>query len=177
MNPTDPGPIYIVHQTPVGRRESNFIAQVDLTPFDLAGQFEQVWLHDQSDGTYALACIPFMAYGLALGDMVRLSPHGMVVDLVQVGGRRVLRLLMAEDPDTDRLARTVQEVKDCVARSGLLSEWHGSRFIAVDVPSGARPDAVYAVMETIVAEGRGHWEWADVQTFVGVGTATPEDAL
>lgn len=70
---------YIVHEDPVGRAESNYIGQADLAPFDLDGQVEQLWVRSEEDGTYALACIPFMAYGLALGDRARVSPAGRVV--------------------------------------------------------------------------------------------------
>lgn len=47
---------------------SNYIAHLDLAPFDLGGQFERVWLHDLGNDVYALACIPFMSSGVALGD-------------------------------------------------------------------------------------------------------------
>jgi hypothetical protein len=40
------GPLYIVHPDPVERRDTNYIAHVDLAPLGLAGQLEQVWLHD-----------------------------------------------------------------------------------------------------------------------------------
>jgi hypothetical protein len=67
---TSPGAAstYVVHEDPAKRRASNYIAHLDLAPFDLGGQFEQVWPHELGNDMYALACIPFMPYGLALGD-------------------------------------------------------------------------------------------------------------
>ena len=158
-------PIYIVHVDPVERRDTNYIAQVDLAPFDLAGQVEQVWLHDLGDGTYALACVPFMSYGLALGDVVRLSRDNKIAALVEARGHRVLRLMLADNPDSTRLAGDVDEITACVAHAGLLSEWHGPRFVAVDVPPVEHPENVYTVLGRIVDEGRGYWEWADSLQF------------
>ncbi|WP_326674390.1 DUF6193 family natural product biosynthesis protein [Streptomyces sp. NBC_01257] len=42
-------------------------------PFDLDGQVEQLWLKAVNDGSYEVACIPFSAYGIALGDVVLLN--------------------------------------------------------------------------------------------------------
>lgn len=165
---TSPGPAsptYIVHRDPVERRDANHIAQVDLSPFGLAGQFEQLWLHDLGDGTFALACIPFMAYGLALGDAVSLSPEGKLATVIRSRGHRVLRMLLAEDGDQDRLAQAIEEVKACVVVAGFLSESHGPRFIAVDIPPHADAQSVFDCMGRIVEQGRGHWEWADACAF------------
>ena len=159
------GPVYVVHLDPVGRADASYIGQVDLAPFDLAGQVEQVWLHELGDGAYALACIPFMAYGLALGNVVRLSHDGKVAALVEARGHRALRLLLAGNPDSARLARDVDEITACVAHAGLLSEWHGPRFVAVDIPPADHPENVYTVLRSIVDEGRGQWEWADSLQF------------
>jgi hypothetical protein len=128
-------------------------------------QLEQVWLHDLGDGMYALACIPFMAYGLALGDVVRLGDDGRVAALVEARGRRVLRLMLVDDADQERLGRAVSEIEACIAGAGLLSEWYGPRFVAVDVPPVEHPEAVFAVMGRIVEEVRGYWEWAGARQF------------
>jgi len=114
------GPLYIVHPDPVERRDTNSIAHVDLAPYGLTGQLEQVWLHDLGDGRYALACIPFMVYGLALGDVVRLSDDDKVAALVEAHGHRVLRLMLVDDPDPARLGRAVDEINACIASAGLL---------------------------------------------------------
>jgi hypothetical protein len=57
-------------------------------PFDLDGQIEQLWLQPEEDGTYAVACIPFMTYGLALGGPVRLSPEARVVEVASTDAER-----------------------------------------------------------------------------------------
>ncbi|MEU9383853.1 DUF4265 domain-containing protein [Streptomyces sp. NPDC048279] len=156
---------YIVHQDPVGRAESNYIAQVDLAAFDLDGQIEQLWLLPEEHGTYAVACIPFTTYGLALGDRVRLSPGNRVVDVVQTSGHRVLRTLLSPSADAERLGRSIDLIKNAVRESGLLSEWHGERFVAIDVPPGTDMSLPFALLQREVHEAGAFWEWADAMPF------------
>jgi Domain of unknown function (DUF4265) len=106
-----------------------------------------------------------MSYGLALGDVVRLGHDGKIAALVRARGHRVLRLLLADNPDSARVARDVAEITACVARAALLSEWHGPRFAAIDIPPGEHPENVYTVLGRIIDEGRGHWEWAGSRQF------------
>lgn len=51
-------------------------------------------------------------------------------------------------------------------QSGLSCEWYGPRFVAKDVPAGAHPEAVFAVMGRIADEGRGYGEWSDARPFI-----------
>ncbi|MFG2472627.1 DUF4265 domain-containing protein [Streptomyces canus] len=156
---------YIVHEDPVGRTGSNYIAQADLAPFGLDGQIEQLWLRPEEDGTYAVACIPFMTYGLALGDRVRLSPAARVVDVAQPSGHRVLRTLLSPSTDTERPGRSISLIKNSIKESGLLSEWHGARFVAIDVPQGTDMTPLFALLQREVAEAGAFWEWADSMPF------------
>ncbi|MFJ6368544.1 hypothetical protein ACIQK5_10245 [Streptomyces virginiae] len=68
---------FFVHDEPVGRAETNYIAQADLAPLGLDGQVEQLWLKPLDDGTF-----PFQTYGLALGDRVRLSANDQVSEVM-----------------------------------------------------------------------------------------------
>lgn len=156
---------YIVHEDPVGRAESNYIAQADLTPFALDGQIEQLWLQSEEDGTYAVACIPFMAYGLALGDRVLLSPEARVVEVAQASGHRVLRTLLRPSTDTERLGRSISLIKNSIKESGLLSEWHGEHFVAIDVPPGTEMTPLSVLLQREVDEAGAFWEWADAMPF------------
>jgi hypothetical protein len=156
---------YIVHEDPVGRAGSNYIAQADLSPFDLDGQIEQLWLQPDEHGTCAVACIPFMTYGLALGDRVRLSPEARVIEVVQTSGHRVLRALLGPHADAEPLGRRIHLIKNSINESGLLSEWHGERFVAIDIPPGAETSPVFALLQREVDEAGTFWEWADAKPF------------
>ncbi|MCQ9181773.1 DUF4265 domain-containing protein [Streptomyces sp. IBSBF 2953] len=156
---------YIVHEEPVGRAESNYVAQADLAPFDLDGQIEQLWLLPDEDGTYTVACIPFMTYGLALGDRVRLSPAARVVDVAQTSGHRVLRSLLRPSTDAERLGRSIGLIKNSIKESGLLSEWHGKHFVAIDVPPATDMSPLFALLQREVDEAGAFWEWAGAIPF------------
>jgi hypothetical protein len=156
---------YIVHEDPAGRAESNYIAQADLTPFGLHGQTEQLWLQPEDNGTYAVACIPFMTYGLALGDRARLSPEARVVEVAQASGHRVLRTLLRPSTDAERLGRSIRVIKNSIKESGLLSDWHGEHFVAIDVPAGTDMSPLFALLQREVDEAGAFWEWADAMSF------------
>lgn len=155
----------IVHDEPALRSESNHIARIDLAPFDFAGQAEQVWLRRTSDdGEAVLCCIPFRAYGLALGDRVRMSAESAVVELVEPSGSRALRVLIAE-VGVDEIRLIKAEIDARISRADLLFEWSGDRHVAIDVPPGADAESIMDYFDLEEAADRLHWEWSDVVRF------------
>ncbi|MGV9984368.1 DUF4265 domain-containing protein [Streptomyces olivaceus] len=156
---------FIVHDDPVGRAQSNYIAHANLAPFGLDGQMEQLWLTPLNDGTFSLACIPFRTYGLALGDQVLLSADDQVSEVVGLSWHRVLRILLMPSQDPERLAEATSRIKHEIEAAGLLSEWSGDRHVAVDVPPQVNPSQLFDVVEREVAEAGAFWEWADAMPF------------
>ena len=57
----------VVHDDPVGRSETNWIARIALEPFGFEGLWEQVWLRRTRDDLAEMCCIPLRAYGVARG--------------------------------------------------------------------------------------------------------------
>ena len=161
---------FIVHEDPVGRAATNYIARADLAPFGLDGQVEQLWLTVVNDGSYQVACIPFSTYGLALGDTVLLHDD-YIINVVGTSRHRVLRLLFTPDLPLGELQRTAEAIRTEITAAGLLSEWNGDRFVAVDVPPNAAPSQLFAAMETAVSAGHAFWQWADAMPFSRPGDA------
>ncbi|MFE9558313.1 DUF4265 domain-containing protein [Streptomyces sp. NPDC006692] len=157
--------MFIVHGEPVGRAQSNYIAQADLAPFGLDGQVEQLWLKPLNNGTFSIACIPFQTYGLALGDHVRLSANDQVSEVERPSSHRVLRMLLMPAPDPKQVTETTDRIRTEIATAGLLSEWNGDRHVAVDIPPGAKPSRLFDIMQREVSEDRAFWEWADAMPF------------
>jgi len=58
----------VVHDEPVWRNETNWIARIALEPFGFEGLWEQVWLRRIEADLAQLCCIPFRAYGARRGD-------------------------------------------------------------------------------------------------------------
>lgn len=155
----------IVHDDPVGRARINLIGQADLAPFGLDEQVEQLWFLPEVTGTHELACIPFRTHGLALGDRVRLSPESQVLEIAEPSGHRVLRALLRPGHDAGRLSRSIGRIKDTVEDSGLLSEWNGARFVAIDVPPRTDVSELVEVLRREAHEAGALWEWADAMRF------------
>ncbi|WP_329491960.1 DUF4265 domain-containing protein [Kitasatospora sp. NBC_01246] len=155
----------IVHEHPVGRAATNYIARADLAPFGLDGQAEQLWLKAVNDGSYEVACIPFSTYGIALGDTVLLNDDDYVSEVVGTSQHRTLRLLFTPDLPASDLQLAAGRIKTEITAAGLLSEWNGERFVAVDVPPNAEPSELFAVMEAAVNAGHAFWEWANAMPF------------
>ncbi|MEU0435796.1 DUF4265 domain-containing protein [Streptomyces sp. NPDC006290] len=152
---------YTSHDDPVHRTGHGHLARVDLAPFDLEKRIEQLWLSKVDDG-YEVGCIPFWAYGLALGDVVAVSNDGYVSGIVRKSGRRVLRVLFLEPrPSTDSRV-PLRGVLDSV---GLLSEWNGDRFVAIDVPDESEMRQVYDVLNSEIQNGTAFGEWGDSREF------------
>ncbi|MEU9073881.1 DUF4265 domain-containing protein [Kitasatospora sp. NPDC048538] len=156
---------FIVHDDPVGRAQSNYIAHADLAPFGLDGQKEQLWLKPLDDGTFSIACIPFRTYGLAFGDQVVLSDGNEVAEVVALSSHRVLRLLFVPGLPSAQLNGAVDRIYKEIGTAGLLSEWSGDRHVAVDIPPNTDASQLFAIMEREVTEGRAFWEWADAIPF------------
>lgn len=135
------GALYEVHRPrePQCGGVTNYIAHVDLAPFGLDEEMEQLWLRQRGDDRFSLCCIPFRAYGLALDDVVGLSADGTITRLVRRSGRRFLRILFMPVPG---LADLLQQIRGEVSRLGLMSEWSGDRHIAIDVPPGVEVDSI-----------------------------------
>lgn len=155
---------FIGHEEPALRTDSNYIARIDLAPFELAGQIEQVWLRRAGEDQAVLCCVPFRAYGLALRDTVRLSAENMVIGLVRRSGNRVLRALLLEAAP-DVLGELGARIDALNSLAGLLYEWSGDRHVAIDVPPGGDAEALMDLFDVEEEAGRLVWEWADVVSF------------
>jgi hypothetical protein len=158
---------FIVHEEPALRADSNYIARIDLRPFGFDDEVEQVWLRRTADGVAVLCCIPFRAYGVALGDTVRISPDDYVTEVTARSGRRVLRALIVEPDPADAAA----ELEARIARTALRFESSGGRHVAIDVPEGVEPSDLLDFMDEREAEGNLLWEWADVEPFLHLTTS------
>ncbi|MHB9861201.1 DUF4265 domain-containing protein [Streptomyces sp. YIM S03343] len=157
------GIIYVSHEDPAWRGDNNFMAMVDLTPFDLGGMIEQVWLRKDEEGCgYEVCCIPFYAYGLALGDVVEKTDSNTAGDLVSKSGHRVLRVFFAEPrPSTDSRSA----LSTAVESAGLLSEWNGDRHVAIDVTDISAVQSVFDSIHGEIQNRTAFREWNDSKNF------------
>lgn len=144
----------------------NYMAMIDLAPFELGGMVEQVWLRENEEGGgYEVCCIPFYAYGLALGDVVEKTDSNTVGTLVSKAGHRVLRVFFAAPPPS---ADSRSALRVAVESAGLLSEWNVDRHVAIDVPGASAVQPVFAAVQGEIENGTAFWEWNDSKDFASV---------
>ncbi|MFF2821397.1 DUF4265 domain-containing protein [Kitasatospora cineracea] len=167
MQVTIDGVTYVSHEDPAWRGEKNYMAMVDLAPFDLGGMLEQLWLRELEEGIgYEVCCIPFYTYGLALGDVVAKSESDTVDRLISKSRRRALRVFFAEPrPSADSRSA----LRSAVESAALLSEWNGDRHVAIDVPDISAMQSVFDSVQGEIRNGTAFWEWSDSKDFRSVG--------
>lgn len=153
-------PIYVVHDDPVHRSISNYIGMVDLDPYGLSGQLEQVWLRSLDQDQFELCCIPFAAYGLSLGDVVEVTADGIVSKIVRKSGNRTLRFLFKSHQEGD-----FQRVTELLSNDNILFEGRGRRQVSVNLTKESQAAEVIEFIGELVVSGRAFWEWNDVLPF------------
>ena len=91
------------HKAPVWGSRANFIIRADLSSHGLPGRFEQLWARKIGPTTFELCCVPFFAYGLALGDKVESNADFTIQKIVEKDGHKALRVAVAIDEELERL--------------------------------------------------------------------------
>ncbi|MGN9756670.1 DUF4265 domain-containing protein [Streptomyces sp. SD31] len=160
---------YIVHDDPAILSERQRIAMVDLAPFDLPDQLEQIWLGHRDDGLFVMQCIPFRIYGLSLFDVVRIDEDDMLTEVVSSGGHRTLRALIVPGLTHAEVAALADRVNSLAQREGFVREWSGDRHVAVDIPGDRDPSPLVALISEQRAAGKLFWEWSDMKPFQTTG--------
>jgi hypothetical protein len=121
------------HYNPVRQCDSLVIS--DLAPRGMPGRFEQFWALRIAENVFEISCIPFFAYGIALGDKVRVNGDCLIEEIIERSGHNSLRLAIADSIDQNKLHR---KLHDWVEKSGLLYEWYSPGYLAVDIPPSAQ---------------------------------------
>lgn len=83
------------HLNPLWREKADFIIAASVQPLNMLSDEkvrEQLWARKISHTKFELCCIPFYAYGLALGDEVVTNDDYMVVDVSKKSGNTTIRI-------------------------------------------------------------------------------------
>jgi hypothetical protein len=154
----------VVHLSPVWRERANFVIQADLAPVQLPGRREQLWAHQIGPYRFELCCIPFMTYGLALGDVVSTDETFVIRAVVESRGRKVLRIWFKQDGATLDLR---EEVLAEVRQHDLLAEWYSEHYLAIDSPDDAPLRGLVALLEGLSDDGAVYYEYGHAPPPVG----------
>lgn len=96
-----------------------------------------MWAEQVSENEFVLCCIPFMTYGLALGDLVVTSPQQerqyVIEALKQASGRLVYRVWFGDTDPKIKQDLRFQSVVKCQCEAWLF-EWYSDNLLAIDIP-------------------------------------------
>lgn len=123
------------HPNPVSRPVPSFMVRAALESVGEGEGFEQLWTKRVGDDLFELCCIPFFAYNLALGDVVRAEgSSGYVIDGVERrSGNGVVRVAITRREDVDGVHRKLHQL---LGRLGYLSEWYAPGYVTVSLKAG-----------------------------------------
>jgi hypothetical protein len=142
------------HEAPVWRERANFIIGA---PLDEPDKWEQFWARQLAPNRFELCCIPFMTYGLALGDVVETEARDghqhLVARVAEPSGRFAMRVWILDTSIADEVAERLKAV-------GALLEWRGrwSRLVAVDAEDEAMTHTIAEALRPYEETEQLHFE-------------------
>lgn len=137
------------HDDPVWRGDANFLIFADLSNEEMPGRWEQLWAHRLGENEFRLCCVPFFAYGLALGDRVATAPRDdkkyVIQSTIAESGHATYRVWFGDAENADA---TRDMVEMYAKTKRWLFEWSSNNLLAFDIPSGQNE----AEIEAFVSE-------------------------
>lgn len=132
------------HPNPIERPVPSFMLRAAIDDVGGGGgNFEQLWTKRVGDDRFQLSCIPFFAYDMALGDVVRADEaSGYVVQgVVERSGNGVVRVAVKRPQDVDAVHRRLH---DLLVGFEYLCEWFAPGYVAVSIEPGRSHDELFA---------------------------------
>ncbi len=119
----------ITHDFPVWREKANFILAVRLSNQpDVSQQWkwEQLWARQIEENIFEICCIPFFAYGLAIGDLVTTTPKEekqYVIDkVIKKSGYQTFRIWILDVNKKDSIIEKLTSLRYLVEVRGQNSK-------------------------------------------------------
>lgn len=131
-----------VHPDGAWRDRADYVlrARIDELPDD-PDAWEQMWGRSLGDRRFEICCIPFLAYDLALGDVVVIDDDDWIVDVVERSGHRTFRVWTAEASDAVR-----EHLHLDLVGVGAGIECRSASLMAVDACDESTAQAVWSIL-------------------------------
>ncbi len=131
------------HTNPVRRPVPSFMLRASLDDIEGEDNYEQLWTKRVAEDRFEVCCIPFFAYDLALGDVVRADAGtGYVIRSVeQRSGNGVVRVAVRHREDVDAVHLRLH---DLLGKLEYLHEWFAPGYVAVSLEPGRSHDEFFA---------------------------------
>jgi Domain of unknown function (DUF4265) len=131
-----------------GGDRANFLIFADLSEIGFEGHWEQLWTKQLGANEFALCCIPYFTYGVALGDRLctasRRGRDYVLSKVVSQSGHRVLRLWLKHARLEAR-----ERIQEALVVSALLHGRNSVNLVAIDV---ADPAKIPAALNDLLAD-------------------------
>ena len=133
MEASDEQSMTITHDFPVWREKANFILAAPLKGADVPSEWrwEQLWARQVKANVFEICCVPFFAYGIALGDLVSTSTvegkHYTVDRILKRSGHTTYRIWFLDVEGWNSVVENIRNL-DCAVEQ----RWNNSKLIAVD---------------------------------------------
>lgn len=144
----------ITHDFPVWREKANFILAVRLNDPDVPKEWEweQIWARQVEENVFEICCVPFFAYGLALGDFVNTATvegkKYSINEILEKNGHTTYRIWFR---DLDKWNSVIENIKDLDCLVEI--RWEKSKLIAVDAPTSEVRNTLESYLTELEAVG------------------------
>ena len=125
---------------------------------------ESLWVKPLGNDMYELDNVPFYAYGLNLGDVVRAeqiesSLKPQVVEVHSRSGHATLRVFFPKHLQNDRQA----EILDSLAPHGVTAERATRSLVALDLAPGSSMSEVRRMLDELESDGLLSYETCEAR--------------
>ncbi len=141
------------HESPAWRDRADFIIAVKVADIRENAR-EQLWARQLGERLFELCCIPFFAYQLALGDLVRTDVDYVVEALVRASGHKTFRVWLGRNADS----RVKGSVEAELRRRGVLLEWSSRNLVAASAPTAQAAEEALKFLGEQQQRGRLEFE-------------------
>jgi len=131
------------HANPVRRPVPSFMLRASLDDIEGGDNYEQLWTKRVGEDRFEVCCIPFFAYGLALGDVVRADAGSgyLIQSVAERSGNGVVRVAVKRREDVDAMHLRIH---DLLGKLEYLHEWFAPGYVAVSLEAGRSHDEFFA---------------------------------
>lgn len=137
-----PGDYEALHENPVWRRKANFIIAADIAEDSDKREWEQLWARQISDFRFAVCCIPFFVYDLALGDEVETDENYVIKKVVKTSGHSTFRVWFGESS----YVKIREEITNKMQQLGCEIEWSSENLLAISAATDELAQSVISFL-------------------------------
>lgn len=154
---------WVTHERPANRADFDFVIGAVLdSPGELL-QFEQIPSRRVSERSFQICALPFLAYGLALGDVVSTEPRGvlepgrdeyLITAVTERSGNGLLRVwIRTKDSKPHESGSVFRKLSDAFNSASALFETYDHRLFSINVETPEKMSVYHSLIVGITVPG------------------------